>query len=586
MGMPWNGENVMQCFFCAPSLARGSPFGLVQRGSACAGPKLAGRGRHLLGFPLFAPFPAGSCNDSMQSDLKALEFDGIRRLLEKLASTPYGADAARGLEPAPALDQARQFQAAVTAARLAIDAGQTPPLRELPDVRAALRQASHVGAALNPTALHNLRSVMRTAAALVPYVEQRPALCPGGASALVPPTPVLERIDQTLADSGRLREDASAPLAALHQEQRRHIDDAAAMVRQRMRQPDLAGVFENPDKVHWHSQRAVVSLHRDVAERVKGVRRGSAMGGRDILIEPIEAVGANNHIEAVAGRISAEEHKLLREVTGLVREHQEMIQGLLSTLTWLDLAFAAGHLSAHLNATPPQLVDELRIELNDAYHPLLLLQFAEATGARPIPLSVHLDGDERIMVVTGPNTGGKTVVLKTLGLLCTMAHCGLHLPAEGDCTIGDYRRVMVDVGDHQSLYHHLSTFAGHVEVLKRILATADRHTLVLLDELGTGTDPEEGAALAMSVMDELVEREVQGIVNTHLSPLKEYAAGKDHIVNASMQFDQELLKPTYRLRIGVPGESLGLIVAEKNGLPHDLVERARAYLLRLAGGQV
>jgi DNA mismatch repair protein MutS2 len=200
-------------------------------------------------------------------------------------------------------------------------------------------------------------------------------------------------------------------------------------------------------------------------------------------------------------------------------------------------------------------------------------------------LSLTLDGDHRLLLITGPNTGGKTVALKTLGLLVTMAWCGLHIPAEGDCEIGRFDRLMVDVGDHQSLLHHLSTFAGHVEVLKRVLEHATGESLILLDELGTGTDPDEGAALAMAVLDELRARGVYGIVNTHLAPLKDYAARHPGILNASMQFDAERLAPTYRLVPGEPGVSFGLTIAERNGLPRALVARAREHLATLPSAQ-
>lgn len=518
----------------------------------------------------------------MQSDLKALEFDGIRRLLEKLTSTPYGGDAARNLEPAPDLGQARILQHSVSAAREAIDAGEAPELRDLPDVRAALRQASTRGAALTPTALHNIRRIMRAAAALRSHVERRPAFYPAGPAGLEPPAALEARLDECLLPSGHLREDATEQLAGLHARLRAAIEEVNQAVRARMAKPDIVGQFEDPERVKWHNQRAVLVLHKDLADTVKSVRRGTTMGGRDLYLEPIEAVAGNNRIEALHGTISAEEQKLLRALTDTVREHLPELERLTDALTWIDLALAAGHLSATLGGHAPQLVDEPRIELNEAYHPLLLLQFADGTGPRPVPLSLRLDPDNRVLLITGPNTGGKTVVLKTLGLLASMAHCGLHIPAEGDCTIGSYDVLMVDVGDHQSLFHHLSTFAGHVEMLKRILAEAGARSLVLLDELGTGTDPEEGAALAMSVMDELIERGVQGIVNTHLSPLKEYAADRPHIRNASMLFDDLALKPTYRLQIGVPGSSLGLIIAEKSGLPAELVERARDHLARIS----
>jgi DNA mismatch repair protein MutS2 len=518
----------------------------------------------------------------MQADLKPLEFDAIRRALERLTTTPYGADAARALEPAPSLGVAQQMQDAVSAARRLIDAGQAPSLGQLPDVRAALRQAASPGAALSSPALHNLQVVMGTACRLGAVLTEAPALYPGDPSDIRPPDAVIELLERSLVGAGSLREDASEALAESFERRRGLREQVEAVVRKRMARPDIQALFEDPEKVSWNSERAVIVLRGGEADKVKGVRRGTAMGGRDVIIEPMESVPLNNQLEQVNGKITVEQQRLLREITGIIGAHVEALQRMVSTLTWIDLALAAGQLSHYMNAHAPSLVAEPRIELDQAYHPLLLMQFADGGGPQPVPLTIRLDADDMLLVITGPNTGGKTVALKTLGLLSVMAHCGLHVPAERDCTIGHYSKVIVDVGDHQSLFHHLSTFAGHVEVLKRILDEAGPETLVLLDELGTGTDPEEGAALAMAVLDELVARRVQGIVNTHLSPLKEYAEHKSGVRNASMQFDHERLSPTYRLTIGIPGVSLGLTIAEKNGLPSELVGRARSHLQRLS----
>lgn len=520
----------------------------------------------------------------MQADLKPLEFHAIRRLLERLTATPYGADAARGLEPAPDAEVARRMQGAVDAARRLLDAGRRPPLGALPDVRAALRQASTVGASLSGQALFNLQEVMAACARLAEALREDAAIFPGRLDDLMPPAPLVERLERTLVGAGTLRDDANEALAALFAERRQLRDEAESVVRQRMQRADIAELFADGGKVGWHNERAVLTVRAAEAERVKGVRRGSALGGRDVVVEPMEAVPANNRLETVMGRIGTEQQRLFRDVTAQVREHVEALQAMLSALTWIDLALAAGRMSQAMNAHAPRLSDAAEVELNDAYHPLLLVQFADGSGVQPVPLTIRLDPQDRLLVITGPNTGGKTVALKTLGLLVAMAHCGLHIPAERDCVVGRYARLIVDVGDHQSLYHHLSTFAGHVEVLKRVLDEADGSTLVLLDELGTGTDPEEGAALAMAVLDELGARGVQGVVNTHLSPLKEYAADRPGVRNASMHFDTETLRPTYRLRIGVPGKSLGLLIAEQNGLPAALVAGAREHLQRLAAG--
>ncbi|MGA7802590.1 MAG: DNA mismatch repair protein MutS, partial [Gammaproteobacteria bacterium] len=431
----------------------------------------------------------------------------------------------------------------------------------------------------------NVQQVLRAAADMAAVLADRPDLFPGDRDILRAPPALIGLLDRSIEGGGHLRADASPELEALYGQCTALRRDAESIVLQRMQRQDVREHLKNPEKVVWHSDRAVLVIHERLADRVRGVRRGSAMGGRDAVVEPMEAVQANNRLETVTGRLNAEQQRVLRSITAELRTHHVALEELIAALTWIDLALAAGRLSATMNAHAPKLVEERLVELNEAYHPLLLLQFADGTLGRPVPLSVRLDSSRRLMLISGPNTGGKTVALKTVGLLVAMAHCGLHIPAEGDCVIGHYRRVMVDVGDRQSLFHHLSTFAGHVEVLKRILLEADASTLVLLDELGTGTDPEEGAALAMAVLDELSERQVQGIVNTHLPPLKAYAAGRPHLLNASMRFDHERLRPTYVLQVGVPGQSLGLVVAEQNGLEPTLIERARRHLQHITQGR-
>ncbi|MHB8346500.1 MAG: endonuclease MutS2 [Acidiferrobacterales bacterium] len=520
----------------------------------------------------------------MQSDLKALEFDAVRRLLEKLTSTPYGADAARHIEPAPGLGVARAMLAAVTAARAAMDAGELPSLRDVPDIRAALRQASYPGAALPATALRNLRQVITAAGGLRPAVAARPALYPGPKDHLDPPPQIMQRLDRTILASGRVREDASPRLVELAGQLRTLRQEVVDALAARIQHPDLEGAV-SADKIVWQGGRAMLAVAPGQAERIRGVRRGTAGSRGDQLIEPMEVIAQNNRVEALVGQQEVETQALLRELTGFLRDHLAALGSLLDALTWVDLALAAGKLSAQFNAHAPQLADVPRIHLDRAYHPALLLQFAGGQGPRPMPLSLTIDAHQPMLIVTGPNTGGKTVALKTVGLLVTMAHCGLHIPADGDCVIGNFSRVLVDIGDPQSLYHHLSTFAGHVEALKRILRESDSGTLVLLDELGTGTDPEEGAALAMAVLDELVAKKVQGIVTTHLAPLKAFAAHHDGLTNASMVFDEQRLQPTFELQVGTTGRSLGLVIARKNGLPEEVVERARTYLRDMVASQ-
>ena len=513
----------------------------------------------------------------MQSDLKALEFDGIRRILERLTFSPYGADAARNLEPAPDLSIARQMQAGVSAARQIVDAYLMPRLQNVPDIRAALRQANQTGAALPASALHNLRTIMQIGLTLRELVANHPDLY-SQIHTLKAPATLVEALDKTINPAGRLREDATPELDGLHKQFHQIQTALEAQLKALMLSPEYAGFFDENSRVQWHGMRAVLTVRTIHADKLKGVRRGSSGGGRDTLIEPIEAVAHNNRLETLNGQIEGQNQIVLRAVTDTVREHLDDLNQLVDAITWIDLALAAGQFSAAMNAMSPQLVDKPCVVLQQAYHPQLLLQFQEKNISKLVPLDIDLGGKQSMMVITGPNTGGKTVVLKTVGLLVTMAHCGLHVPAEGNCIIGNFNRVIVDVGDKQSLHNHLSTFSGHVEVLKRLLAEADERTLVLMDELGTGTDPEEGASLAMAVLDELAIRKVHGIVTTHLTPLKAFADQHPYLSNASMRFDYATLSPTYQLEFGQPGKSLGLIIAEKNGLPSDLISHAQKYL--------
>ena len=516
----------------------------------------------------------------MESDLKALEFDLVRRLLAQLTFSPYGADAVRELTPAPNLKIAQQMQASVTAAREAVDAARIPRLPGVPDIRAALRQAGQAGAALSANALANVNQVIALGKILSVLVDDFPALYPA-AGALLGTAELVTLLDRTVSPGGRLRDDASPELAALHQQFHALRLEAEEKVKSRMRLPDLLGVFEDKPKVMWQGARAVFAVKQTYVERVKGVRRGTSGGGRDVLMEPMEVVADNNRLETLANQIEAQNQIVLRTITDSVRQFSPDLNRLVDAITWIDLAISAGKLSAELNAAPPELVDAPLVELNGAYHPQLLLQFRDRHIAQLKPLTISLGEAHPLLLITGPNTGGKTVVLKTVGLLVSMAYCGLHLPSEGKCIVGNFQRIIVDVGDKQSLYHHLSTFAGHVEVLKRLFQEANEKTLVLMDELGTGTDPEEGAALAMAVIDELALRRVHGIVTTHLTPLKAFAAQHPYLKNASMRFDYEKLSPTYELDYGKPGASFGLIIAEKNGLSRELIEKARIYLTKL-----
>ncbi|MHB8252307.1 MAG: endonuclease MutS2 [Acidiferrobacter sp.] len=517
----------------------------------------------------------------MQADIEVVEFTAVRRLMERLTATPYGADAAHALTPAPDRETALRMQRAVTAARHAIEQG-TSGLGRLPDIRAALRQSAQTGSALAGTALAHIAQLLQLTQGVQALVARYPDLYPGPAEDLMAPQDLQAGLDHAMLPTGRIRDTASPKLATLSARQIEHQQAVQAVLKKRL--AELGQKEPYTDMIVVSGARLLLSVSSEQAAQVKGVRRGPAASGRQQLVEPLESVALNNRLEASAGERDAEELLVRRGLTTQVREAAASLEVLIGMFSWIDLAFAGGHLSVHMNASPPRLDVGPVLKLEGAYHPAMLLAFADKRGPQPVPLSVALDADHPMLLITGPNTGGKTVVLKTVGLLVTMAYCGLHLPTEGEAVVGNFTRLIMDIGDRQSLLHQLSTFAGHVEVLKRLLSEADADTLVLMDELGTGTDPEEGAALAMAVLDELALRQVRGIITTHLSPLKAYAAEHSHLTNATMRFDSERLAPTYQLEVGKSGSSHGLTIAERRGLSPTLLEAARLHLARIAAG--
>jgi len=514
----------------------------------------------------------------MSYDLKTLDFDNIRKALQSYAKTPYGVDAIQNMEPAPTRQVAQQMQDSVSSARKRLDNQQDFQPGELPNIRAALRQASQKGTALNTQALHNIYQIIQGAESLLILIADDTQLYPQNMPAIVIPVETKNEINKAITESGRLKADASEKLCSLNTELQEKRQEAEKLIRNFIKEQKKQDCFAEGKPFQWYGDRAVVAVKTEKLDKVKGVIKGSQAGGKQQLVEPLVAMGVNNTLERISQNIYLEQQRILAMLTEQVGHAVPALSVIIDAITWVDIAFSAAHLSEQMNAHAPVLLDQPVVRLNQAYHPMLLIQFLQGKLDRPVPVSLKIETDKSFILITGPNTGGKTVVLKTLGLLQIMAQCGLHIPAEEDCEMGWFNTVMVDMGDKQSMYHQLSTFAGHVEVMKSILDNAKPGALFLLDELGTGTDPEEGAALAMAMIDSLISSGSMGIVNTHLSPLKPYAESHEKIQNATMMFDHEKLSPTYELVFGINGQSLGLTIAERNGLPVSITDQAKIYL--------
>ncbi|HWN82848.1 MAG TPA: hypothetical protein VNM87_12175, partial [Candidatus Udaeobacter sp.] len=504
--------------------------------------------------------------------LAVLEFAKLLPELARRADSPWGKELAQALGPAPTLDEARS-RAADLAEWIRLVGGENPPPNPgAPDIRAALAAAAAPGAILDPEALID---VARTAAiartvgsALKTQAEHAPRLAARAQSELGAFQPLEAAIGRALDERAQVRDDASSTLRQL----RRRL--AATRDEIRVRLERLAGRIGAESFTTERSGRFTVAVPLDWLGKVRGVVHDRSASGNTVFLEPFEVVELGNRLRETEEAEQAEVRRILQALTALVGQDGPALERSASELAQLDFLQAATRLHRDWGMVLPELAAGGPIDLRRGRHPLLELSQA-ARGGTIVPLELGLGEGARILVITGPNMGGKTVALKTVGLLTLMAMAGLGVPAAEGSRLGYFASLVADIGDEQSIEENLSTFASHLRQLREALAHASPASLVLLDELGAGTDPAEGAALGQAILEALVESGALGIVTTHHGSLKEMATTHGAIQNASMAFAPDTYVPHYRLVAGVPGRSLGIEVAERLGFPAPVLARAR-----------
>ena len=379
-----------------------------------------------------------------------------------------------------------------------------------------------------------------------------------------------EKIKRAIPDEDTIADAASTELADI----RRHMRAAQAKSRQILQKiissPSYGKILQETI-ITQRDGRFVVPVKAEHKGDLPGLVHDISSTGATLFVEPMGVVQANNEYIELQAKEQKEIDRILAEFSAEAAAHREDIQWDYDTLVHLDLIFARGQLSYKMNAVRPEVRRDGAIHLRKARHPLLDPKTA-------VPIDIELGDTFDTLVITGPNTGGKTVTLKTLGLLTLMTQCGLHIPAADRSVVSVYERVLADIGDEQSIEQSLSTFSGHMKKITGILELAMPHTLVLLDELGAGTDPAEGAALAVAIIEELRRRGVLLMATTHYAELKVFALETKGVVNASCEFDLETLRPTYKLSVGVPGKSNAFLISEKLGIPERVIEAAQQHL--------
>jgi len=515
--------------------------------------------------------------------LETLEWPKVLARLASHTSFSAGAELARALRPTADLKEARERLGMTSEARVLLEAQPGITLGGAHDIR-PLTVAAERGSVLTPGELLDVRDTLIAARSLHRTLsrleDQLPLLA--ACARRIPPCPeVVDEINRCLDERGSVRDDASAELARVRREERIANERIHERLQRILRSPQNAVLLQEAI-ITQREGRYVIPVKADFRGRMRGIVHDMSASGATVFIEPLSVVELNNTWRELQLAEEQEVRRILAGLSALVAERAPEIERTVAALAELDLALAKAGYAEALEATAPELVlfrsttgaekhPGSTVRLLGARHPLI-------DPKQVVPIDVDLDDETYILIITGPNTGGKTVSLKTVGLLTAMAQAGLHIPAETGSAISPFEAIYADIGDEQSIEQNLSTFSAHMMNILSFLDQAGRRSLVLLDELGAGTDPAEGAALARALLDHFRERPATAFVATHYPELKTYAQLTPGVSNACVEFDPETLSPTYRLTIGLPGRSNALAIAERLGLPRKIVKAARGMV--------
>ena len=506
-----------------------------------------------------------------EKSIKTLELPAVLELLSKEAVSLPAKEAVLAIRPSDSEYEVKRRLGETSAAKAMMVLKGSPAFGGVRDVRSSLSRAN-IGGMLNTRELLDIAGVLQSARTVRAYV--------GGDScgrsdidflfsSLMANKYLEEKITSSIIGEDEIADGASADLTTI----RRLIRAAAARVREALQKiissPAYSKALQEPI-ITTRSERYVVPVKADHKSSIPGLVHDVSASGATLFIEPMAAVKANNELRELHAKEKLEIERILMELSAECGDHAHDIIADFNVLVELDSIFARAKLSYKMDCQEPVITDK-RIYLRKARHPLLAKDTA-------VPITIELGNEFDTLVITGPNTGGKTVSLKTLGLLCIMAACGLHIPAADGSMVPVFRSVLADIGDEQSIEQSLSTFSSHMTNIVRILEQCDSKSLLLFDELGAGTDPVEGAALAVAIIENARKKGSVTAATTHYAELKVYATTTDGVQNASCEFDVESLRPTYRLLIGIPGKSNAFAISERLGLPQCVIEDAKGRI--------
>jgi len=523
-----------------------------------------------------------------EKDLETLEFPKILERLARHAASPPGKELALKLRPTADEAEVRERLEETREARALLGVKADAALAEVRDIRPLLSRAEKGEALLPPEFLEVRRTLIAGAGvkrAVLRFAERAPRLA-SLARKVTEHEELAEEIGRCINERAEVVDEATPALARL----RRELKEAREMLLDRLQEllssPEVSP-FLQESFITERNGRYVIPVKAQYKSRVPGIVHSTSGSGATVFIEPLSLVEPGNRLRELELAEEEEVRRILYRLTDMVALEAPSLRHMLEALACLDLAFAKARYAEELHGVEPQIAPWRGPERRDSVtHPGATIRLRKARHplldpGKAVPNDICLD-DFFILVISGPNTGGKTVTLKTVGLLALMAQAGMAIPAGEGSALSVFDGIYADIGDEQSIEQSLSTFSSHLTNIIRILDRATSRSLVLLDELGAGTDPTEGAALARGLLSHLLERSITTLAATHISELKAYAHTTPGVANASMEFDPETLTPTYELRIGLPGYSGALAIASRLGLARDIIERAREWLPRQA----
>ncbi len=507
--------------------------------------------------------------------LRVLEYNKVLEMLVQKASSTLGKELCEQLRPSSKVDEVIAWQKETTeATNMMIQIG-TPPIGPIFDLSTALK-LSTIGGCLSPKQLLEVADSLRTARTVKKYLssngaarEKYPVLF-SHSDRIQTHLELEKHIELCILTETEISDHASPELKRI----RKSIDSKNAAIRNKLESMITSPVYQKylqDSLITIRQDRFVIPVKSEHKNQIKGLVHDQSAKGSTFYIEPLAVVELNNEMRELKIEEQKEIERILRILTGEVANVAPSIAVNIEVLTQVDFLFAKGKLALEFKAVEPEINQERRFRIKNGRHPMLPKDAV-------VPTNIWLGEHFTSLLITGPNTGGKTVTLKTVGLLTLMAQAGLHIPAAYGTEIAIFDEVYADIGDEQSIEQSLSTFSSHMTNIVKILKEVTPNALVLFDELGAGTDPTEGAALAMAILDQLKMKGIRTLATTHYSELKEYAIINEGIENACVEFDVETLSPTYKLLIGIPGKSNAFEISQKLGLNDAIIQHAKAYI--------